>query len=271
MWILDPSNAVEPEHPLNNCKFFWGHGVVGGTGRVLNIMPGDINHGQVAGSPGWINTPYGFGVRANSGVSGHFIPIPYLGWVSGSTFGTRSFWYGFWMRPLSYTGPFTAIVDDAARILSSFYSSSGSPGLGFAGFGTLPVGQWYRLVYSVKITGGLVQPLVRAYVNGNRVFGPTGISMGWPQPGLSLGLGANPSTGSSPGLIDYADTVVGVGRDFLDADAALDFEQSSRGYRTPDSPLRWITGVSYFPPIGGGPPPMAGTYLPGFVGIAPGW
>lgn len=113
-----------------------------------------------------------------------------------------------------------------------------------------------------RVAGDYVNGILSLYVNGVRIA--TGARAGGTR-ATSIVLGRYATGGFFfRGLIGNPRIRSGIpDRDW----AARDYEWTLNPSRDPR--LRRLSGTAYFTPMSSAP--MAGTYLPGFVGIAPGW
>lgn len=275
MWMLDPSNAVERDHPLVSGAAVWLHGVTGGVGRKMNII-GDRFHANLINAASWVGSPVGHSLTLNSASSQYASFVGAIGptmW-SGATFQavvrTRSSLSGFQNPFLGGNSLGLAISGAPSRDAAYFWNGAGEDYNFATGF-TYTIGQWMyhaavirpdrATVYLGNIDTGRFQSATRVATHNSQSGGNS----------TTWFIGSDRTVGGRYLNGEITDCKISPNVFLADDQVYETFSQVRRGYRTPDSPLRWIMGTSYFTPMGGGPSPMAGTYLPGFAGIAPGW
>ena len=258
-WTLDLSQPVDLSHPLNVGRDLWCYTEIGSGAQLRNLMPGDRFHGTLTGFSGtdrpWASTGRGdFGNNLNGTSSDvNFGTADFLdigstslsaaisvrvavgyGWNAGilaKAFAAGG--VGRWAITANATGPL-ALVQAVPVEAAETPSVSG-----------LADGRWHRLLMVID----RLRPRLELYVDGNLrgsvfFFQSAGyVSTSYP---LRMGSYGNSSaTAPSLFLTGQLSDPAKWSKALTATEVSLDYEQSLRGYRTPDSPLRWIRGITY--------------------------
>jgi hypothetical protein len=252
--ILDLTQPVELQHPFVRDRALWLYGFAGSGGRFPNIMPGDRGHGTNVNGPLWSPTGVGdHGVNffatnhrvLNAGFSGVGDSGSIAVTIQPRWSGGDSLTHVFWTVA-------TATLIDAPSFQkfenNIIYVGFQGGGLGdqrlvVSDGGRFSPGRSRRWVYTWNRSGHAL------FCDGD-VVASGGAITPFTAPGLVIG---NYQAASSDRNADAVLSDFVYGRNRLTQDQIrYELEQSRRGYRTPDSPLRWIRGTAFGLPLGGG-------------------
>jgi hypothetical protein len=258
---IDAGNAVDWDHPLNKGRVAWWHTPMGlGAGsRLLDIAKN--NHGTLTNGAKWNNsvqtdTPSVFFDGTNDVVA-----LP-------SGFGT-SYWLSTmtasaWFFATSVASNQAIMGEETGGHATSFVLEVGrtsgrnsvvwNNSLILTGTGVIEAGKWNRVV-CVR-SGSTGSWTVSLYLNG--VLAGSTTTATNPASGGTSGIGARSSSGAIP-FGGFIRDVSVHNRALSAAEVALDYNASRVGYRTPDSPLRWVSTRSYST-VGGATPKIGFQY-----------
>lgn len=240
---VDPCSAVDWDHPRNKGLVGWwftAPGVPAAGSRLLDLS--GRNHLTLAntalGDPTW--SPTGRGDVSLNFTSSQAVGLP-------STITTNQLTVGCWVNPNALTrgdlitcwnfGGDSASQFDLLYGLTSglpqLFVSGGVAQTSGAGSTAMVVGKWNRVI------GTYNGSVASIYLNGVLQAAATlGITMN--SAALSpIRLAIN-SSGSGQVAGRLADSFIS-NRAWTAAEIASDYRASIQGYRTPDSPLRWVS------------------------------
>lgn len=251
---VDPAEPIEWAHPLNRGLAAAWLGIPGYAGGASIHDAGGRRAGAgtvaLSGGASWAPDSRGFGFVRATGGADLSVPVPYVGGVAGVTYGD-SWVLSWWFAPLSYPVLYTAIIDDAGRIFSSFYNTGGTNSF-LHNFGALPVGGCYRLSLAYLSTGTTTIGSMRTYKDGVFQNSSTPAGPFWSSP-LTVSFGGNPSGSATPGYptaryggVLFRRVPPGGVSGVLDAIARGDADEAAAGF--PNALRRWSRRAYLFAP-----------------------
>lgn len=272
MWPYSP-DPVDRSHPLNQDRIAWWLGLPHHSGgRSLYDLTGR-HPGALANSPAWSTGAGGFAGLTFNG-SNSRVDVTTLSQVLFTD--SPGFAISGWFRPTTLDGGWkTIIIKDGfgrqffiginggfscpTNGLSMFTNATGA---GAVGTNALTANRWYwffadhfsavsgnRLaVWSAEGGWETVSPGSASPTN-------TAVDFDYGVNGVLMGAYTGPRLFFAGQIADLS--IWGLG-DWPANRVFAQFEQSRRGYRGPDSPLRWVTTRSYLLPRGG-------SFVPAFV------
>jgi len=273
-WCVDPSQPVEWGHPLNRGRFAWWLGLpqagFSGSNLIRDITrPGyGGNHGSLIGPSTW--RPNGLGHQGLQYSS----TARYEATLPGATASTQAASCAAWVYLTSR--------NNYAPVLETRPGGGGSLiGLLLSNKTGNPLtASWNGTVSEYAATTGLTVPLNEWVLCGMSVSGTALTayrvcnSLGPAKFGITITATSRSmaatwysgydGTAASGVAGQTADLSVWPERVLAEQDFFTLFEHGRRGYRTPDSPLRWVTGRTYFAPLSATPSVFAPAFGPGW-------
>jgi len=255
-WCVDPSQPVEWGHPLNRGRVAWWLGLpqagFSGSALIRDITrPGyGGSHGVMAGGLSQFPSERGYyGLRTNG-----------TGRATGTTALTAAtdLSLAIWIYQASPQTTIKVAIGFGSAVWLGSSVTAGKWNFSCDGFTLLDTATGHTAGWH-RITGTRTGGMAYLYVDG--MLATSGARTAGSASG-AFSLGDFTASGYVwPG--DISDPSVW-NRCLSAAEVAYDHDLSRRGYRTPDSPLRWITGRTYFAPLSATPSVFSPAFGPGW-------
>lgn len=249
-WALDLSQSVDLSHPLNRDRLAWWYTDGIGSGGQLRDLCGKY-HGTLVNGPTWVPTGRGDSGLTTVSTSSQYATLGAT--LSAAISGVGTVAVSVRSRRVGNQVAISAGYPGSGQI--PFQISLGSsPSAAYDGFSWFNAGVgwkksgissttyqndnlWHRFV------GVQTADTTQLYIDGRLDSAAANIATlrGSGTGVATLGAYLNDNLYWTGNLSDASISRI----PWSPADVALDYELSLRGYRTPDSPLRWIRGTAY--------------------------